>query len=187
MTWVTLARVIPSCRAISAWVATLPDSRRALPFDGLPEEFDYSGGLGFSGRFGVASAGRDSAYHPVRGRPAPQGADVAVFERPLGPEGDLDRLFAVGGHGGATVAILGEMDDPEPDLRLDPSRAGSYTVTFGEPALFQARGWGLTPPAGFFLSLSRDSPFPEPSITSLACVRCSWQDQAWCEMFTPVS
>jgi hypothetical protein len=24
--------------------------------------------------------------------------------------GDLDRLFAVGGHGGATVANLGEMD-----------------------------------------------------------------------------
>ena len=29
MIWVTLARVIPSCRAISAWLATLPDSRRA--------------------------------------------------------------------------------------------------------------------------------------------------------------
>ena len=69
----------------------------------------------------------------VGGHPARQGADVTVFEGPPGPEGDLDRLFAVGGHGGVVVAISGGMDDPEPDLRLDPPRAGSNTVTLGEP------------------------------------------------------
>ncbi len=36
----------------------------------------------------------------------------------LGAEGYLDGLFAVGDHGGATLAILGEMDDPGPDLRF---------------------------------------------------------------------
>ena len=47
-----------------------------------------------------------------------------TLERPLGSEGDLDRLFAVGRHGGAVVGILGEMDDPEPGLgvRLAVSR-----------------------------------------------------------------
>jgi len=49
------------------------------------------------------------------------------------------------------------MDDPEIDLRLDPPRPGSHTGTYGEPAIFRARGWGLTPPAGFFLS--HDSPY----------------------------
>jgi hypothetical protein len=51
----------------------------------------------------------------------------------LGPEGDLDRLFAVGGHGGARVANLGEVDDSEPYLGLDRPGAGSHTVTFWEP------------------------------------------------------
>ena len=58
--------------------------------------------------------------------------DVAVFKRPLGPEGDFGRLFAVSGHRGATFGILGEVDDPEPDLRLDPTGAGSQSVTDGE-------------------------------------------------------
>jgi hypothetical protein len=34
---------------------------------------------------------------------------------------------------GANMATLGEMDDSEIDLRLDPPRAGSHTVTLGEP------------------------------------------------------
>jgi hypothetical protein len=50
---------------------------------------------------------------------SPHGADVAVFERPLGPEGDLDGLFAVSGDSGATLSTLGEMDDPEIYLVLD--------------------------------------------------------------------
>ena len=47
--------------------------------------------------------------------------------------GDLDHLFAVGRHRGAIGVILGGMDDPEEDLRLDPARTGSHTVTYGEP------------------------------------------------------
>jgi hypothetical protein len=35
---------------------------------------------------------------------------------PLGPKGDFDRLFAVSGHRGATLGILGEVDNPEPVL-----------------------------------------------------------------------
>jgi hypothetical protein len=62
-----------------------------------------------------------------------QGAYVAVFKRPFGPEGDFDGLFAIVRRRGARVAILGEMDDPEVDLRLDPSGGGSNTVTYGEP------------------------------------------------------
>jgi hypothetical protein len=81
----------------------------------------------------VTPAGWDCAYQLVRGYPSPQDADVAVIERPLGPEGDLDRLFAVGGHGSATLGILGEVDDPEPNLRLDRPGAGSQSVTDGEP------------------------------------------------------
>jgi hypothetical protein len=55
---------------------------------------------------------------------------------PLGPEGDFDRLFAVGGHRGATVGNLGEVDDPEPDLGVHlevsrPAHLGSQH--FSEP------------------------------------------------------
>jgi hypothetical protein len=59
-------------------------------------------------------------------------SSVVVLEGPLGPEGDLDGLFAVGGHGGATVASLGEVDNPEIYLRLDPTRARANIVTDGE-------------------------------------------------------
>jgi hypothetical protein len=51
----------------------------------------------------------------------------------LGPGGDFDRLFVVGGHRVALVAVQGDVDDPEVDLRFDPSGAGSNTVTLGEP------------------------------------------------------
>src|SRR3990170_1887250 len=47
-----------------------------------------------------------------------QAADVAVFERPLGPQDDHGRLFAVGRHRGDVVVFPGEMDDPEPDLGI---------------------------------------------------------------------
>ncbi len=57
----------------------------------------------------------------------------AAFKYPIGPEGDLDHLVAVGGHRGATLANFCEVDDPEVELQLDPSWAGSQTVTDGEP------------------------------------------------------
>lgn len=66
---------------------------------------------------------------------AHQGADITVFRRPLGPRGDLDCLFAIGGHAGVVVAVLRGMDDPEIDLRPGPPGAGSHTVTFWGPPL----------------------------------------------------
>lgn len=87
-----------------------------FPLNGFSEEFDYSGGLRYPGRFGVAPAGQDCAQHLIGWRPAHEGADVAVFEDPLGPERYLNGLFVVGGHRGAIVAILGGMDNPEEDL-----------------------------------------------------------------------
>lgn len=107
--------------------------QEGLPLDGLAEEFDHPGRPGHLRWFRSASVERGGPYHPVRRQPTRQSANVAVFEGPLGPEGDLDRLFAIGGHRGATVAILGEMDNPEVDLRLDPPGAGSNTVTLGDP------------------------------------------------------
>jgi len=52
---------------------------------------------------------------------------------PLGPEGDLDGLFAVGGHRGATVGNLGGMNDPELDLEVRlavsrPAHLGIFAV-----------------------------------------------------------
>ena len=48
---------------------------------------------------------------------------------PLGPEGDLHCLFAEGGHGGAVLAVQGDVDDAEPDLWLGrPSSVPCRTV-----------------------------------------------------------
>jgi hypothetical protein len=43
---------------------------------------------------------------------------------------DFDGPFTAGGQ---TSAVVGGKDDPEPGLRFDPPRAGSHTVTLGEP------------------------------------------------------
>ena len=56
------------------------------------------------------------ARHPLPDSPRitfRQAADVAVFERPLGPQDDHGRLFAVGRHRGVVVVFPGDMDDPE--------------------------------------------------------------------------
>src|SRR4030065_1583007 len=63
------------------------------------------------------------------GQPSPESpritfrraADVAVFERPLGPQDDHGRLSAVGRQRGDVVVFPVDMDDPEVDLRLHPS------------------------------------------------------------------
>jgi hypothetical protein len=69
---------------------------------------------------------------------ARQGADVAVLKGTLWPQGDLDGLFAVGGHGRDVGAFDGNVDDPEPDFRLGAGRASmSRTVTLGGPFLFR--------------------------------------------------
>ncbi|MCI0652518.1 MAG: ATP-binding protein, partial [Planctomycetes bacterium] len=93
----------------------------------------YPGRPGRLGWLPVEDPGRNGVDHPVGGHPARQGADVAVFEGPLGPEGDLDGLFAVGGH---VRAVHGDVEDAEPDLGLGPAwAAASNTVTFGEHLL----------------------------------------------------
>lgn len=51
----------------------------------------------------------------------------------VGPEGDPDCLFAAGRYGGATLGILGEMDDTEPDLGVHP--AVSRPAHFGSQML----------------------------------------------------
>jgi hypothetical protein len=99
----------------------LPGFQESFPLVGFSEEFDYSGGLRFPWRSWITPARRDSTYRQPRRCPSPQVADVAVF--------------AVGRHRAATLANRGEMNDPEVDLRLDPFRAGSQSVTDGEPAL----------------------------------------------------
>jgi len=97
---------------------------------GIPAHLERRGGRG-----GGEKSGPRSPYCGKASRvraPAASGHRCCRFRSPLEPEGDLDRLFAVGGHGGAGVANLGEMDDPEIDLRLDGPRAGSRSVTFGD-------------------------------------------------------
>ncbi len=74
-----------------------------LPLDGLAEELDHPGRLGLLGRLGLAPARWDGGDDPVGGHTARQGADVAVFEGPLGPQADLDRLFAGGGATGTPL------------------------------------------------------------------------------------
>lgn len=113
-------------------IGNLAGLEERLPFDGLPEQLDHVGRPGSPGWFGLVSARSDGAHDPLRGHPARQGANVAVLERPLRPQRDLDRLFAVGGPGGAVWAARGDVDDPEPDLGLGHAM-GSNTVTLGEP------------------------------------------------------
>jgi len=62
---------------------------QGLPLDGLPQEIDHPG------RLGLARGRREGAHDPVGGDPARQGADVAVFECALRPEGDLDGILSI--------------------------------------------------------------------------------------------
>jgi hypothetical protein len=59
-------------------------------------------------------------------------ASSCRFQTPLWVRGRSRPSVRGRGHGGATVANWGEMYDPEVDLRLDPPRAGSHAVTYGE-------------------------------------------------------
>lgn len=71
----------------------------------------------------------------------------AVFEGVFGSQGDLNRFFAVDGHGDAVVASLGNMDDSEIDLHLDLAQAGSQSVTFrdsGVPVTSPLESWRST-------------------------------------------
>ena len=80
---------------------------------------------------------------------------------------DLDHLFAVGRYGGATVAILSEMDDPDPSLRLNlgvrtPAHLGSQR--FSRPVV-----GGMSKPRAFF--------FPLPGVDSLSVEPWSTRDR----------
>ena len=116
MTWVTRARVIPA--SDFGLSGDPPWLQKGPPLHGLTEEFNHSGRLGFSGRLGIAPGRRDGTQDPICPYLAGHDADVGVFEGPLRPEGNFDRLFPIGHHRAAVGAFLGDVDDPEPDLRL---------------------------------------------------------------------
>jgi hypothetical protein len=99
-------------------VGDLSGFQEIFPLNGFSEEFDYSRDLRYPGQFGTAPARQDRAHCLVWRCSSLQGADVAVIGRPLVPKNDIDRLFAVCRHRGATVVIPGEVYDPEPDLRV---------------------------------------------------------------------
>jgi hypothetical protein len=73
------------------------------------------------------------------GREWKESAWTSMKTSPSAPE---LALVAVGGPRAAGVAIPGDVDDPEVDLRFDPSGAGTNTVTLGEPdfTVFESSG-----------------------------------------------
>jgi hypothetical protein len=60
------------------------------------------------------------------------------------------------------VAILGEMDDAEVDLRLVVSGAGSNTVTYGEEYPFEVSRFDLRPQGRSFLREKRSGTISVP-------------------------
>ena len=88
---------------------------------------------GLPGRLRRPPGSRRRVHDPVGGHAPRQGADGRVFERPRGPQGNLDGLFVELGPGDAVVAYRGDVQNPEPDLMryLPP---GSKSVTSGEPS-----------------------------------------------------
>ena len=76
MTWVTRARVIPSCRAMSAWVPTSPEASKA---------FHSWAFLSSSTTRGVRDAlGGFGQWRTVPSIGAP-GAQTTLFSKVLGP------------------------------------------------------------------------------------------------------
>ena len=94
----------------------------ASPLAGLKERADDWRNLGplrWFGGLGLASALGDGADHTAGGHRARQGAHVAVLEGPLGPQGDLKRLFA---EFERTLDVVGsDVDNTKHDFRDDPS------------------------------------------------------------------
>ena len=95
---------------------------------------------------------------------------VAVSNGTLGPQGDPDQRFAVGRHRGAAVGILGEMDDPEPDLRVHlavsrPAHLGSqHFLKPLDGVISHPRAYSLPIPDTLLFAAC---PFPKPSIALL--------------------
>jgi len=106
-------------------VGDLPDVELPPPFEGLAERLDHGRCPGLLGRFGrLRRPGwmprrRDGADHAVGAHPARQDADIAVLERPVRPQGNLNGLLA---EFDRTLDVVGgDMDNPKPDLRDGPS------------------------------------------------------------------
>lgn len=97
-----------------------------------------------------------------RRHPAGQRTHVAVLERPLGPEGDLDGLFAV--RGWSAGVVEGYVHDPEADLRLGPPGTASRTVTSGDAV----SPWAPMDPSRTVLSDARCSGEPRGIIKPVA-------------------
>ena len=100
---------MPSRRAISACVRTFAGLDEGLPLHRLPEEVNGPLRPWFQRPLGRSQVPRHRAHHSLGRHPARQGAHVAVLERPLGPQGDLDGLFEQPGHGDAVVAARGDV------------------------------------------------------------------------------
>ena len=104
MTWVTRARVIPSRRAMAAWLGASPDASRACHSMALRTRLPHfvrrgqgssttRGVRGGLGRLGLPPRRRDGRHHLVGGHPArlpaeasaqaDQAAHIAVLEGPL--------------------------------------------------------------------------------------------------------
>lgn len=109
------------------------------PLEGLAEQLHHARYLGLLGQPGLAPARRGTGHDAVSRNPAGERADAARRERRVRPQRDLHGLVAVR----RRVALrLGDVDDPENDLRLRPPRPpavrraarrrSSSSVTFGE-------------------------------------------------------
>jgi hypothetical protein len=103
-----------------------------LPISWRPENLSANHGDIFNvSRRSEASRGRN--FDLVDRQPARQALMLPFSKAPLGPKGNIDRLFPISRQGAAVVALLGDVDDPDIDLWLDPSGAGSNTAALGDP------------------------------------------------------
>jgi hypothetical protein len=146
------------------WLAT------RWPFGGVPLLWGSSVPGSVSGHPGRVRL----RLPPGRGVPVASGRRCCRFQTLPWAQGDLDRLLAVGRHVGAVGAILGGMDDPEIDLRIDPSRAGSNTVTYGDPCRTggQADDLGFSSHVSNLCPKSKEASLRLPKITESVIIAC---------------
>jgi len=118
-------------------IGDFPGVELSPPFKGLEKCLDYGRRPGLAGqsrrlgRPGGMPRRRDGRDHAVGGHLAHQDADVAVLERPVRPERDLDGLLA---EFDRTFDVVGgNVDNAEPDLWPGAPGAASNSGTFGEP------------------------------------------------------
>ena len=111
----------------------LAGRQQGLPLEGFAEELDHPRRPGLLGRLGLPPRRRDGPDHLVGGHPARQDADVAVLERPVRPQGDLNNGLLA--EFDRTLEMVGgDMDITEPDLRhglsgLTEGSSGTYSYS----------------------------------------------------------